>query len=66
MRITHKMLKDPIKQAKELISDKKSNEKLELLQSIFDIEADNPYEQARQHKENKAKEISARRIFSFE
>ncbi|MBM6423461.1 glutamyl-tRNA reductase, partial [Streptococcus suis] len=64
--IINQMLKDPIKQAKELSSDKKSNEKLELFQSIFDIEADNPYEQARQHKENKAKEISARRIFSFE
>ncbi|VXC73594.1 glutamyl-tRNA reductase [Staphylococcus sp. 8AQ] len=64
--IINQMLKDPIKQAKELSSDKKSNEKLELFQSIFDIEAENPYEQARQHKESKAKEISARRIFSFE
>ncbi len=29
------MLKDPIKQAKELSSDKKSNEKLELFQNIL-------------------------------
>ncbi len=36
------MLKDPIKQAKKLSSDKKSNEKLELFQNIFDIEAECP------------------------
>ena len=59
------MLKDPIKQAKELSSDKKSNEKLELFQNIFDIEAECPHEQAKQ-QESKVKEISARRIFSFE
>ena len=44
------MLKDPIKQAKELSSDKKSNEKLELFQNIFDIEAECPHEQAKQQK----------------
>ncbi|HHC5438719.1 TPA: glutamyl-tRNA reductase, partial [Staphylococcus aureus] len=55
-----------IKQAKELSSDKKSNEKLELFQNIFDIEAECPHEQAKQQKESKVKEISARRIFSFE
>jgi hypothetical protein len=31
------MLKDPIKQAKELSNDKRSNEKLELFQNIFDM-----------------------------
>ncbi len=56
--IINQMLKDPIKQAKELSTDKKSNEKLELFQNIFDIEAENPRE--------KAKEILAHRIFSFE
>ena len=64
--IINQMLKDPIKQAKELSSDKKSNEKLELFQNIFDIEAECPHEQAKQQKESKVKEISARRIFSFE
>ena len=37
------MLKDHIKQAKELSNDKQSNEKLELFQNIFDIEAEDPY-----------------------
>nr|WFN98478.1 glutamyl-tRNA reductase [Staphylococcus aureus] len=64
--IINQMLKDPIKQAKELSSDKKSNEKLELFQNIFDIEAECPHEQAKQQKESKVKEISTRRIFSFE
>ena len=41
--IINQMLKDPIKQAKELSNDKKSNEKLELFQNIFDIEAEDPY-----------------------
>lgn len=31
------MLKDPIKQAKELSSDKKSTEKLELFQNILTL-----------------------------
>ncbi|RNB41065.1 glutamyl-tRNA reductase, partial [Staphylococcus aureus] len=33
--IINQMLKDPIKQAKELSNDKRSNEKLELFQNIF-------------------------------
>ena len=37
------MLKDPIKQAKELSNDKNSSEKLELFQNIFDIEAESEY-----------------------
>lgn len=64
--IINQMLKDPIKQAKELSSDKRSNEKLELFQNIFDIEAEDPIEQAHQQKENKVRQFSARRIFSFE
>ena len=64
--IINQMLKDPIKQAKELSSDKKSSEKLELFQNIFDIEAEDPRQKAKLEKESKAKEISARRIFSFE
>ena len=36
--IINQMLKDPIKQAKELSNDKRSNEKLELFQNIFDID----------------------------
>ena len=64
--IINQMLKDPIKQAKELSSDKKSTEKLELFQNIFDIEAEDPREKAKLEKESKAQEISARRIFSFE
>ncbi|EHR88306.1 glutamyl-tRNA reductase [Staphylococcus epidermidis VCU123] len=64
--IINQMLKDPIKQAKELSTDKKSNEKLELFQNIFDIEAENPREKAKLEKESRAKEILAHRIFSFE
>ena len=55
------MLKDPIKQAKELSSDKKSNEKLELFQNIFDIEAENAYE-AKKQKNN----MKTGQILSFE
>ena len=33
--IINQMLKDPIKQAKELSSDRKGNEKLELFQNIL-------------------------------
>ena len=64
--IINQMLKDPIKQAKELSTDKKSNEKLELFQNIFDIEAEDPREKAKLEKESRAKEILAHRIFSFE
>ena len=53
------MLKDPIKQAKELSSDKKSNEKLELFQNIFDIEAECPHEQAKQQKKQGQGNFSA-------
>ncbi|ASE59186.1 glutamyl-tRNA reductase [Staphylococcus saprophyticus] len=59
--IINQMLKDPIKQAKELSSDKKSNEKLELFQSIFDIEAENAYE-AKKQKNN----MKTGQILSFE
>jgi hypothetical protein len=45
-----------------LSSDKKSNEKLELFQNIFDIEAECPREQAKQQKESK---ISLNRINRF-
>lgn len=60
--IINQMLKDPIKQAKELSSDKKSNEKLELFQNIFDIEA----EQAYKPKEKKRNLTTTSQIFSFE
>lgn len=60
--IINQMLKDPIKQAKELSSDKKSNEKLELFQNIFDIEA----EQAYKPKEKKRNVTTTSQIFSFE
>ena len=62
--IINQMLKDPIKQAKELSTDKKSNEKLELFQNIFDIEAEDPYKAVKERK--KEKELSVRHIFSFE
>ncbi|RIL71943.1 glutamyl-tRNA reductase [Staphylococcus devriesei] len=64
--IINQMLKDPIKQAKELSNDKRSNEKLELFQNIFDIEAEDPYEDVKARKAQKEKEISVRQIFSFE
>ena len=35
--IVNQLLKDPITQAKELSTDKKSDEKLELFQEIFNI-----------------------------
>ena len=54
--IINQMLKDPIKQAKELSNDKKSNEKLELFQNIFDIEAEDPYKAVKERK--KEKELS--------
>ncbi|NWK85539.1 glutamyl-tRNA reductase [Staphylococcus sp. GSSP0090] len=59
--IINQMLKDPIKQAKELSSDKKSNEKLELFQDIFDIEAEHAYETKKQ-KSN----MNTGQILSFE
>lgn len=55
--IINQMLKDPIKQAKELSSDKKSNEKLELFQNIFDIEAECPHEQAKQQKKARSRKF---------
>lgn len=47
------MLKDPIKQAKELSNDKRSNEKLELFQNIFDIDTADPYEDIKARKAQK-------------
>ena len=64
--IINQMLKDPIKQAKELSNDKRSNEKLELFQNIFDIDVADPYEDIKAHKAQKEKEVSIRHIFSFE
>ncbi|MBF7024447.1 glutamyl-tRNA reductase [Staphylococcus kloosii] len=61
--IINQMLKDPIKQAKELSNDKKSNEKLELFQNIFDIEAENPYPEK---SKNTKSEDKLSRILSFE
>lgn len=61
--IINQMLKDPIKQAKELSNDKKSNEKLELFQNIFDIEAEHPYSET--NKKTKT-EDKLSRILSFE
>ena len=61
--IINQMLKDPIKQAKELSNDKKSNEKLELFQNIFDIEAENPYPE---NSKNTKSEDKLSRILSFE
>src|SRR5699024_12178163 len=60
--IINQMLKDPIKQAKELSSDKKGNEKLELFQNIFDIEAEQAYEP----KKKKRNVATTSQIFSFE
>ncbi|MBF7016900.1 glutamyl-tRNA reductase [Staphylococcus durrellii] len=61
--IINQMLKDPIKQAKELSNDKRSNEKLELFQNIFDIEAEHSYPE----KSKKTKtEDKLSRILSFE
>ncbi|MFV5901054.1 glutamyl-tRNA reductase [Staphylococcus gallinarum] len=59
--IINQMLKDPIKQAKELSSDRKGNEKLELFQNIFDIEAEPGYEPRK-----KKSEVSNSQILSFE
>ena len=64
--IINQMLKDPIKQAKELSNDKRSNEKLELFQNIFDIDTADPYEDIKARKAQKEKEVSIRHIFSFE
>ena len=64
--IINQMLKDPIKQAKELSTDKKSNEKLELFQNIFDIDAEDPYQQVKERKAHQESELAVRRIFSFE
>lgn len=61
--IINQMLKDPIKQAKELSNDKNSSEKLELFQNIFDIEAESEYEKSVAKKERK---LSARQILGFE
>ncbi|WP_436859816.1 glutamyl-tRNA reductase [Staphylococcus caeli] len=55
--IINQMLKDPIKQAKELSSDRRSNEKLELFQNIFDIEAENAYEPKKRLKHSKVGQI---------
>ncbi|SCS28661.1 glutamyl-tRNA reductase [Staphylococcus caeli] len=55
--IINQMLKDPIKQAKELSSDRRSNEKLELFQNIFDIEAENAYESNKRMKQSKVGQI---------
>ena len=55
--IINQMLKDPIKQAKELSSDKKSTEKLELFQNIFDIEAEDPREKAKLEKKVKQRKF---------
>jgi len=60
--IINQMLKDPIKQAKELSSDKKSTEKLELFQNIFDIEAENAYEP----KKESTNKVANSQILSFE
>ncbi|CAL28184.1 glutamyl-tRNA reductase [Staphylococcus carnosus] len=61
--IINQMLKDPIKQAKELSNDKNSSEKLELFQNIFDIEAESEYKKSLAKKERK---LSARHILGFE
>ena len=50
--IINQMLKDPIKQAKELSNDR-SNEKLELFQNIFDIDTADPYEDIKARKAQK-------------
>lgn len=61
--IINQMLKDPIKQAKELSNDKNSSEKLELFQNIFDIEAESEYTKRVAKKEHI---LSARRLLGFE
>lgn len=67
--IINQMLKDPIKQAKELSNDRKSNEKLELFQNIFAIEAATEEKKEQQASEAKSKaksEVGHGRILSFE
>ncbi|MDK8289547.1 MAG: glutamyl-tRNA reductase, partial [Staphylococcus lugdunensis] len=64
--IINQMLKDPIKQAKELSNDKNSYEKLELFQNIFDIDAEDPHQQVKERKAHQESELAVRRIFSFE
>lgn len=59
--IINQMLKDPIKQAKELSNDRNSNEKLELFQNIFDIEAEQAYEPKKRRSE-----VPTSQILSFE
>ncbi|KRG10380.1 glutamyl-tRNA reductase [Staphylococcus sp. NAM3COL9] len=59
--IINQMLKDPIKQAKELSNDRNSNEKLELFQNIFDIEAEQAYETKKRRSE-----VATSQILSFE
>ncbi|PTK45252.1 glutamyl-tRNA reductase, partial [Staphylococcus nepalensis] len=61
--IINQMLKDPIKQAKELSNDKNSSEKLELFQNIFDIEAESEYEKSVAKKERR---LSARQILGLD
>ena len=58
------MLKDPIKQAKELVLIK-SNEKLELFQTYLILKP-KILVKSKVRKESRAKEILAHRIFSFE
>jgi hypothetical protein len=48
----------------ELSNDKRSNEKLELFQNIFDIDTADPYEDIKARKAQKEKEVSIRHIFS--
>ncbi|MCU5746075.1 glutamyl-tRNA reductase [Staphylococcus sp. SQ8-PEA] len=63
--IINQMLKDPIKQAKELGNDRKSSEKLELFQNIFDIEAEEPIP-AKQDKLKRSQRNLSAQILSFE
>ncbi|WP_145444084.1 glutamyl-tRNA reductase [Staphylococcus pettenkoferi] len=63
--IINQMLKDPIKQAKELGNEKKSNEKLELFQNIFDIEAEDALPKKKERRQSSKQDLRTQ-ILSFE
>ncbi|MCG3411939.1 glutamyl-tRNA reductase [Staphylococcus massiliensis] len=56
--IINQMLKDPIKQAKELSNDKNSKARLELFQEIFDIDVLDEYQQEIETRKSYSKKRS--------
>ncbi|AVQ32959.1 glutamyl-tRNA reductase [Staphylococcus muscae] len=61
--IINQMLKQPIKQAKEISDDRNAAAKLQLFQEIFDIEVDTNYQQEAVEKK---KRILKQRLLGFE